>query len=204
MNGKSTEGQQPKDGAISIITGPDRVLVHLMPRRRVLKIVAHLAIAFAVGVLIICRARSGMHNAGTSRAIYDAISGFALVLACVIGFMVYNLMSTTAVLTAKELVICRSFWKWNWRTVIPASRILRVNVGDVHWAAPGQYINPLEGGLHAVNFELKDGSFHRYIASDRTPEEKEMIARSLDSFLKLHRANGHGHMSWDDTRQAPS
>jgi hypothetical protein len=187
---KARDARLPRDGTMTILVTPERVVVQLIPRKRALKISIHLGLAIVMTAGIITTYLGQMDKVGVGATIWHTLVSLAIFLGGICGSMVYYLMTTMVALTPKELVIRRSIWKWHWQSSTPVSRIVKVDVGVMRWGSREQgYMSSSERmeSMSAVNFELKDGSYHRYIASDRTSDEMHTIASVFDTFLKAHR-----------------
>jgi hypothetical protein len=187
---KDREGRLPEDGTMTLLVTPERVVVQLIPRKRALKISIHLGLAIVMTAGIITTYLGQIDKVGVGATIWHTLVSLALFLGIIIGSAVYYLMSTHVTLTNTELAIRRSIWKWHWQSSTPVSRIIRVDVGIMRWGSREQgYMSSSDRreSTNAVNFELKDGSYHRYIASDRTSGEMHAIASAFDTYLKAHR-----------------
>jgi hypothetical protein len=179
------------DGTMFLASREDYVAVRLLPRRVRLKLGIHVAVVFllfagAVAPAVQLVQQQGFISSMELFKLVSALLGFYVIL----GFSAVSCtMSVDAVLTPKALTIRRSWWKWRWQSITPAERVLYVNVREMSWGSKDPY-RSLEDRLntkYAVNFELKDGFIrHKYIASNRTPEERAAIASAFDSFLKKH------------------
>ena len=187
---KDSEGRLPGDGTLTLLATPERVVVQMIPRKRALKISIHLGLAIVMTAGIITTYLGQMDKVGVGATIWHTLVSLALFLGIIFGSAVYYLTSTHATLTPTELVIRRSILKWYWQSSIPSSRIVKVDVGIMRWGSREQgYMSSSDRrkSMNAVNFELKDGSCHRYIASDRTSGEMHKVASTFDTFLKAHR-----------------